>query len=119
MRVRGRLPLLLLGCSLVGCSQLTRPAPPAVGSEITVHGVIDLTEPGVSGPQGQPPPHLLHTDDGRSLGLVLSAEFEVLGEPASDGRSVTVTGMLEPIVVEPIGPVWEGIAVTSFQFDSP
>lgn len=124
MRIRDRLFLLLLCGCVVGCSDLTQPDPPppdppALLPEVTVHGVIDLTEPGPVGPQGVQPPHFLHTDDGRLLGLVLSPQFAVLGEPESDVRGVTVTGRLEPIIVEPIGGGWEGIVVSSFQFDSP
>jgi len=112
---------LLLG-DVVGCAQPTRPtvAPLAPGPpQVTLHGMIDLTDPNALGPQGARPPHFLHVDDGRTLGLILSPDSAILGDAASDGRGVTITGTLEPIVVEPLGPIWNGIVVTAFTFDTP
>ena len=117
----GMLPLLLVAC-LAGCGRAiltpTRAADPP-DPDVTVHGVIEITEPGVVGPQGAPPPHFLRVDDGRRLGLVLAPESAILGDVTSDGRGVTITGSLRDIVVEPIGLVWDGIVVSSFRFDTP
>jgi len=108
---------------IAGCAQnVARPRDTALPSGVTVspnetiHGVLSVPGPGQVGVQGSTEPFF--TDDsGTIYALQLGSNQDALRDPASSGRSLTLTGDVLTRDPVPVGESEKSIVVTDFQFD--
>jgi hypothetical protein len=122
--MRGRGLVFALAVFLVGgCGAATRPdSPSSIANtqqqDVTVHGVIHAAGPDALAVQGRTEPWFVG-DDGSWFDLQLDGPFDVLADPSSLDRPVTLLGDRFVPDPAPIGSVGQTLKVTDYRFDSP
>jgi hypothetical protein len=117
------LVLMLAALSCVGCAQKAT-GPDAAASPTgvtgspgeTVHGVIWIPAPDQSGVQGSTAPYFV-SDNGDQYDLQIPASLNELTDPASSGRSLSLTGDVITRNPVPVGEAALEIVVSNYQFD--
>lgn len=107
--------LLLSGCSTI---QPMAPKVDPAQSAATFHGTLHVPQPGSVENQGRIDPWLVD-DSGVWYDLRLAPGQDVLTDPASDGRGITIDGDLEVAEHVPIGASESSISVREYRFDEP
>jgi hypothetical protein len=115
--------VLMIGAACAGCAQKpTAPQSRVAPSGVTVspgealHGVLSVLGPGQSGVQGLTDPFFT-ADDGTAYAMDIQPGLDALTDPASSGRSLTLTGDVLRRDPVPVGEAPNEIVVTDFQFD--